>query len=65
MPAVLPADLDQVDNVLVVEQLKNPDLSEGSNRKSLLFSSFEESFSFLKATILVRSVLYLAYTKHT
>ena len=43
VPAVLPADLDEVDDVLMVEQLEDPDLPESSDRKAFLLI-FHQNF---------------------
>ena len=37
VPAVLPADLDKVDNVLVVEQLQDSDFPKSSDGESFFF----------------------------
>ena len=43
VPAVLPANLDEVDDVLMVEQLEDPDLPESSDRKAFLLI-FHQNF---------------------
>ena len=37
VPTVLPADLDEVDNVLVVQQLQDPYLPQSSDREAFFF----------------------------
>ena len=43
VPAVLPADLDEVDNVLMVEQLEDPDHPESIDKEAFLLI-FDQNF---------------------
>ena len=58
VPAVLPADLDEVDDVLMVEQLEDPDLPESSDRKAFLLI-FHQNFLQSHNLTAVSSILGL------